>query len=59
VSYSVHNEGSRAFLESFAADRGGEVTHAFAAEVDLPRQFDHHDDDSRAIDAEVFRVDWT
>jgi len=58
VSYSVHNEGSREFVESFAADRGGELTHAFAAEVDLPRQFDHHTDDSRAIDAEVFRVVW-
>lgn len=58
VSYSVHNAGSRAFIESFAADNGGDVTHAFAAEFDLPRQFDHHDDETRTIDAEVFRVEW-
>lgn len=58
VSYSVHNEGSRGFVESFSADRGGEITHAFAAEVDLPRQFGHHTDESRAIDAEVFRIRW-
>ncbi|MFB6118409.1 METTL5 family protein [Halosegnis sp.] len=59
VSYSVHNAGSREFVESFVADAGGEVTHAFAAEFDLPRQFDHHDDQTRRIDAEVFRVVWS
>ncbi len=58
VSYSVHNAGSREFVESFAADNGGEVTHAFAAEFDLPRQFAHHTDASRTLDAEVFRVVW-
>jgi putative methylase len=58
VSYSIHNEGSESFVESFAADNGGEVTHAFRAEFELPRQFDHHTDESRTIDAEVFRVEW-
>lgn len=58
VSYSVHNEGSRDFVESFAADAGGEVTHAFAAEFDLPHQFDHHDDETRTVDVEVFRTVW-
>jgi len=58
VSYSIHNAGSREFVESFAADNGGEVTHAFGAEFDLPHQFDHHTDDSRTIDAEVFRIAW-
>ncbi len=58
VSYSVHNEGSRSFVESFAGDNGGEVTHAFAAEFDLPRQFDHHTEPSTTIDAEVFRIEW-
>lgn len=58
VSYSVHNADSRAFVESFAADNGGEVTHAFRAAFDLPKQFDHHEEGSRSIDAEVFRVDW-
>lgn len=58
VSYSVHNAGSEAFVESFADDEGGEVTHAFAAEFDLPRQFDHHAAESRSIDTEVFRIEW-
>ncbi|MFW6017940.1 MAG: METTL5 family protein [Halapricum sp.] len=58
VSYSIHNEGSREFVESFAADNGGEVTHAFAVELDLPRQFDFHESDSETIDAEAFRIEW-
>ena len=58
VSYSVHNAGSQEFVESFATDNGGEVTHAFAAEFDLGRQFDHHDDEQRGIDTEVFRIEW-
>jgi len=59
VSYSVHNAGSGEFVEAFARDNAGEVTHAFAAEFDLPRQFDHHTDASRTIDAEVFRIRWS
>jgi len=58
VSYSVHNAGSEAFVDSFAADADGEVTHAFEAELDLPRQFDFHDEDSRAVTVEVFRIEW-
>jgi len=58
VSYSVHNAGSESFVESFAADAGGDVTHAFEAELDLPRQFDFHDDDARAVTVEVFRIEW-
>jgi putative methylase len=59
VSYSVHNEGSREFVEAFADDEGGEVTHAFGAELDLPRQFDFHEADAEVIDVEVYRIDWT
>jgi putative methylase len=59
VSYTVHNEGSLDFVEAFAADEGGEVTHAFRAEFDLPRQFEFHEDASRTIHAEVYRIDWT
>jgi putative methylase len=58
VSYSVHNAGSESFVESFADDNGGEVTHAFRAELELPRQFDHHSTDASVIDAEVFRIRW-
>ncbi len=58
VSYSVHNADSADFVESFTADNGGEVTHAFAAEFELPRTFDFHEDERRELDVEVFRVDW-
>ncbi|RNJ26450.1 METTL5 family protein [Halosegnis longus] len=58
VSYSIHNAGSREFVESFAADEGGEVTHAFAAEFDVPSQYDHHDAETRTLDTELFRIRW-
>ena len=58
VSYSLHNAGSGDFVESFAADNGGAVTHAFAAEFDLPHQFDFHEDATRSIDAELYRIEW-
>jgi putative methylase len=58
VSYSIHNADSEDFVESFAADNGGEVTHGFRAEFELPHQFDHHTDESRTVDAEVFRIEW-
>jgi putative methylase len=58
VSYSVHNAGSREFVEAFAGDNGGDVTRAFAAEFELPRQFDHHTAAERTIAAEVFRIRW-
>jgi putative methylase len=59
VSYSVHNEGSEAFVEAFAADHGGEVTHAFRADLELPHQFEFHDESSRVLEAEVFRIEWS
>ncbi|WP_135851176.1 METTL5 family protein [Halorussus salinus] len=58
VSYSIHNAGSREFVEAFAADEGGEVTHAFRAELELPRRFDHQTSEREVLDAEVFRVEW-
>jgi putative methylase len=58
VSYSVHNAGSEEFVESFVADNAGEVTRKFRAELDLPRQFEFHDDDLHTIDAEIFRIEW-
>ncbi|SMO78420.1 METTL5 family protein [Halorubrum cibi] len=58
VSYSVHNAGSRDFLEAFVDDNGGEVTHAFAADFAVDAQFDHHAEDSRDLDVEVYRIEW-
>jgi putative methylase len=59
VSYSVHNGGSRAFVESFVADHGGRVTASHAATLELDRQFDFHEADERAIEVEVHRVVWS
>lgn len=59
VSYTVHNADSRAFVEAFADDEAGTVTHAFAAPLSLPRRFAHHVEDEREIDVEVFRIEWT
>lgn len=58
VSYSVHNADSEAFVEAFAADNGGTVTDAFAAKFEVPKQFEHHTDEKRSIDTEVFRIEW-
>ncbi len=58
VSYSIHNAGSQEFVESFAADEGGDVTDSYRTEFELPRQFEFHEDDRRVVDAEVYRIDW-
>lgn len=58
VSCSIHNADSHDFVEAFAEDEGGTVTHAFAAEMDLDRQFPFHEEETRAIEMEVFRVEW-
>lgn len=58
VSYTIHNEGSHSFVESFVADRGGTVTHAFEAAISLSRQFSFHTDETRTIHSEVFRIEW-
>jgi putative methylase len=58
VSYSLHNADSAEFVEAFAGDNGGEVTHAFRAEFELPRSFEFHDDESRTLDVELFRIRW-
>ncbi|WP_284009647.1 METTL5 family protein [Haloarcula pelagica] len=59
VSYSVHNEGSQSFVEAFAEDNGGRVTHAFQTAFELPRQFEFHEADRSEITVEVYRVEWT
>ncbi|SFS06605.1 methyltransferase [Halomicrobium zhouii] len=59
VSYSIHNAGSQEFVESFAADEGGDVTDSYRTEFELRRQFDFHDEEKRTIDAEVYRIEWS
>ncbi|ADD07133.1 putative rRNA methyltransferase [Natrialba magadii ATCC 43099] len=58
VSYTIHNEGSQEFVESYAADEGGTVTHAFRAAFPIERRFEFHTAESEELAAEVFRVEW-
>ncbi|WP_323171813.1 METTL5 family protein [Natrialba sp. PRR66] len=59
VSYTIHNEGSQEFVESFAADEGGTVTHAFQAAFPIDRRFEFHTEASTELAAEVFRIEWS
>jgi putative methylase len=58
VSYSVHNEGSRSFVEAFAADEGGRVTEAYAATLSVERQFEFHGRDRAELPVEIYRIEW-
>ncbi|ADB60683.1 conserved hypothetical protein [Haloterrigena turkmenica DSM 5511] len=58
VSYTIHNEGSQAFVESYAADAGADVTHAFRAEFPIAKRFDFHTEAEATLEAEVFRIEW-
>lgn len=58
VSYSIHNAESDEFVRAFAAERGGELTDAFALELELPAQFEFHDRPIESIEAEAYRIDW-
>lgn len=58
VVYSIHNVGSREFVESFVADHGGKVTHAYELTFDLEKQFGFHDRARKTITAECYRSVW-
>ncbi|MFB6110279.1 MAG: METTL5 family protein [Halodesulfurarchaeum sp.] len=58
VSYTIHNEGSREFMEAYTADNGGRITHAYGVEFPVPKQFRHHESARRTIRAELYRVVW-
>lgn len=58
VAYSIHNTGSREFIESYLVDTRGTITHSFEARLKLDRQFPFHSADRTEIDAEVYRIEW-
>lgn len=58
VSYSIHNAGSASFVESFAADNGGRVTHSYRADFDVPRRFHFHREAERTLEVEAHRTEW-
>lgn len=59
VSYTIHNEGSRATIEAIADEYGGTVTHAFATELAIDHRFAFHTEQRHEQAAEVFRIEWT
>lgn len=58
VSYTIHNEGSEAFVEEFVGERGGTVTEAFRAAFPVDNRFPFHDEERRDLTVEVFRIEW-
>lgn len=58
VTYTVHNEGSHAFVEEYVGELGGTVTQAFAASLELPRTYEFHREESREIPVEVYRLEF-
>lgn len=58
VSYTIHNEGSRAFVERFADDAGGTVSEAFRAAFPVDNRFPFHEEERRDLAVEVFRIEW-
>ena len=52
--YTVHNEGSLGFVESFVT---GEVTDAFETTIDLPHNFEFHERERRETVVEVYRIE--
>ncbi|MCU4753382.1 METTL5 family protein [Halobacteria archaeon AArc-curdl1] len=58
VSYTIHNAGSQEFVESFATDHGGTVTHAFQAILEVGHRFEFHDDEQADLETEVYRIKW-
>jgi putative methylase len=58
VSYSIHNAGSREFIEAFVADHAGLVTHAFEVRFDVPHRFQYHDESRKELTVEAYRIEW-
>jgi putative methylase len=58
VIYSIHNAGSREFVESFIRDQGGEITHAYELMFDIESQFKFHKEETKTIRAECYRSSW-
>lgn len=58
VIYSIHNAGSREFVESFVEDHGGRVTDAYELAFDLENRFEFHEEERRTIRAECYRSSW-
>ena len=58
VSYSLHNAGSRSFIDAFVTENEGHVDAAMQVSFDLTHQFDFHEEAETIVEAELYRVEW-
>jgi putative methylase len=55
VVYSIHNKGSRAFIEKYI--KPAVVTNCFIAEFPIQRTFDFHKKEIQTIGVEIYRIE--
>lgn len=55
VVYSIHNKGSRAFIEKFI--KPAVVTDCFITEFPIRKTFDFHKKEIQSIDVEIYRIE--
>jgi len=55
VVYSIHNKGSRAFIEKFI--KPAVITDSFTAEFPIKKTFDFHKKEIQTIDVEIYRIE--
>ncbi|MDV0445041.1 Ribosomal RNA large subunit methyltransferase G [Methanimicrococcus sp. At1] len=55
VIYSIHNKGSRAFIEKFI--KPAVVTDCFITEFPIRKTFDFHKKEIQTIEVEIFRIE--
>ncbi|WNY27457.1 METTL5 family protein [Methanolapillus ohkumae] len=55
IVYSIHNKGSRSFIEKFI--RPATITDCFKAEFPIRKTFDFHQKEIETIDVEIYRIE--
>lgn len=55
VIYSIHNKGSRAFIEKFI--KPAVVTDCFITDFPIRKTFDFHKKEVQSIDIEIYRIE--
>ncbi|WP_316557437.1 METTL5 family protein [Methanimicrococcus hongohii] len=55
VIYSIHNKGSRAFIEKYI--KPAVVTNCFITEFPIRKTFDFHKKEIQTIDVEIYRIE--
>lgn len=55
VVYSIHNKGSRAFIEKFI--KPAVVTDCFITDFPIRKTFDFHKKEVQSVDVEIYRIE--